>query len=297
MPTINDQVYARVHEKAIEHQLTEQEINAIDTARQKLDSHTSMGGFTGAFLAFLIGKRKNFKPIKLLALAGGGFLMGSQVGLVSGALAGINTIKALPDPQRLVDVIREVQKETLNGNNNSSSRSLPTSTTSQENTVSSSTYPSLAAPLSSQSIQGNGTFASEDPALHGEYIRSGSEFQTDRAVQRQQQNGWQINSSQQQSTHSMQAPPPPPHQQQQTAAQSSKWEQIRSENLPNSAWTRIRQEAADQKTDASTIDQAKAQRVVTLKEREVNFDDLPRTREEAEQRTTGRRNQWGDLAE
>ncbi|CAO3590829.1 unnamed protein product [Absidia cylindrospora] len=299
MSAINDQVYARVHEKAKEHQLTEQEINAIDTARQKLNSHTSMGGFTGASVAFLIGKRKNFKPLQLLALAGGGYLMGSQVGLVSGALAGINTIKALPDPQRLVNVIREVQKETLNGNSNSSSsssRSLPTSI-SQENTESSSsssTYPSLSTPPSSQRIQGNDTFASEDPALHGDYIRSGSEFQTDRAVQHQQQNGWQNNSNQQQPTHSTQAPP---SHQQQTVAQPSKWEQIRSENSPNSAWTRIRQEAAEQKTDTSTIDQAKAQRVVALKEREANFDDLPRTREEAEQRTTGRRNQWGDMAE
>ena len=56
-----------------------------------------------------IGRRKRFNPIQTLAVAGGGFLIGSQMGLVSGSLAGVNTIKQLPDPQRLVNLVRDVQ--------------------------------------------------------------------------------------------------------------------------------------------------------------------------------------------
>lgn len=57
----------------------------------------------------MIAKRKKFNPIQVLALTGGGFLMGSQMGLISGALAGVKTINGLPNPQRLINVIREVQ--------------------------------------------------------------------------------------------------------------------------------------------------------------------------------------------
>jgi hypothetical protein len=39
MAAINDKVYARVHEKAKEHQLTDQELKALDTARNQLNSH------------------------------------------------------------------------------------------------------------------------------------------------------------------------------------------------------------------------------------------------------------------
>lgn len=84
-----------------------------------------MGGFTGALAAFFIGtliqtanvqelivqvgKRKRFAPLQVFALAGGGFLIGSQMGLISGSLAGVKAIKELPDPQRLVNLVRDVQ--------------------------------------------------------------------------------------------------------------------------------------------------------------------------------------------
>lgn len=116
------------------------------------------------------------------------------------------------------------------------------------------------------------------------------------AVQLQQQNGWNTNQQQQSASGGQSSWQQQRQQQQQQTPRSNKWEQIRSENLPNTAWTKIRQQAADQRTDAKSIEQAKAQRVVALKEREASFDDLPRTREEAEQRITGRRNQWGDMA-
>lgn len=40
MSAINDDVYARVRDKVKEHELTEQEIKAIDRARDQLQSHS-----------------------------------------------------------------------------------------------------------------------------------------------------------------------------------------------------------------------------------------------------------------
>lgn len=56
-----------------------------------------------------LARRKKFNPLQIFAVAAGGFLIGSQMGLISGALAGIKAINTLPNPQRLINVIREVQ--------------------------------------------------------------------------------------------------------------------------------------------------------------------------------------------
>jgi hypothetical protein len=40
MAAINDGVYARVREKVNEHNLTDQEVKAIDTARDQLQTHS-----------------------------------------------------------------------------------------------------------------------------------------------------------------------------------------------------------------------------------------------------------------
>jgi hypothetical protein len=35
--------------------------------------------------------------------------MGSQMGMISGAISGVKEINALPNPQRLINIIRDVQ--------------------------------------------------------------------------------------------------------------------------------------------------------------------------------------------
>ena len=75
---MNEAVYERVRERVKEYNLTEQEIKAIDTARQQLNTHSkncrkhisklvaynifanlnstaSLGGFTGGLVAFFLG--------------------------------------------------------------------------------------------------------------------------------------------------------------------------------------------------------------------------------------------------
>lgn len=56
-----------------------------------------------------VGVRRRFSPWASFALAGGGFLIGSQMGLVSGALAGVRTIKTLPNSEHLMGLVRDVQ--------------------------------------------------------------------------------------------------------------------------------------------------------------------------------------------
>lgn len=56
-----------------------------------------------------IGRRKKFPPLPFAAFGVFGFLMGSQVGFVSGAMAGVKTINSLPNSQRLINLIKDAQ--------------------------------------------------------------------------------------------------------------------------------------------------------------------------------------------
>ncbi|CAO3626617.1 unnamed protein product [Cunninghamella blakesleeana] len=294
MSAINDSVYARVIEKAKEHHLTNQEIKAIDKAREQLNSHTNLGGFVGSLSAFLIGKGKKFGPFPLLALAGGGFLMGSQIGLISGAVAGVKTIKELPNPQRLVDVIREVQLEYVTASRNGMvPPHTQTSNNSRRQPISDIPSPSASLPSVTPDLD---EFVTEDSKVHGEYNSKGSEFQSDKVVQQQQRNGWHFNTNNNSNNNNQ------PNiqvqvlnQQQQQQQEPNAWDKIRSQNLPNTTWSKIRKEASEHKTDPKTIEEAKAKRVQELREQESNFEYIPRTREEAQQLPSGRRNQYGDL--
>ncbi|ORZ25175.1 hypothetical protein BCR42DRAFT_2987 [Absidia repens] len=52
-------------------------------------------------------------PVPLGLITGAGFFMGSQIGFGTGAMAGINTIKSLPNPDKLVNLVKEVQTDML----------------------------------------------------------------------------------------------------------------------------------------------------------------------------------------
>ncbi|ORX45652.1 hypothetical protein DM01DRAFT_1349277 [Hesseltinella vesiculosa] len=286
MASIDEKLYAAVHEKAKEHNLTDQEIKAIDTARQQISSHTSLGGFGGAASAALLGGsydilvmlRRSNEESQTAAIAcrySRGFLFGSQVGFVAGALASVNTIKSLPNPQRVVEVIREVQEEARRqiGQPNATRPPMQRAT----------------MPISDPgSVPGHGPqddkFITDDLSVHGEYATANSEFQTDQASQMQQKQGWP----------SKEKPAIAVQTQANQPAQQSAWDKIRASNQPNSAWAKVRQEAAQHPTDIRAIEAAKAKRVEQLKETEVSFDNLPRTREEADQRVKFQRNQYGD---
>ncbi|KAI8390189.1 hypothetical protein BD560DRAFT_361915 [Blakeslea trispora] len=283
MAALNDDVYARVREKVKEHNLSEQEVKAIDTARGQLQTHTYTGGMAGASTAFLIGKRKRFNPFQLLAVVGGGFLMGSQVGLISGALAGVKTINSLPNPQRIINMIREVQLEAMKGR-------MPNTPQQQINrgTQSSHVQPQL---MSSRELND-----AQNPQ---------DQFAPDINQDATKELGWSdmaINSQGNKGDRDMTGEVDPFTRQsteagRQQAQQPSRWDKIRSENLPNNTWAKIRMEA--QKSSPEDIAKAREKTANRLRENAGSeIEDLPRTREEVLQRGgSSRKNQWGDSLE
>ncbi|KAI8083910.1 hypothetical protein BDF21DRAFT_360819 [Thamnidium elegans] len=290
MSAINDDVYARVRDKVKEHELTEQEIKAIDKARDQLQSHSYTGGIVGATTAFLLAKRKKFNnPIQLLAVTGGGFLMGTQMGVISGALAGVKTINSLPNPQRIINVVREVQAEIMKGKQagieGSSSRGAqptfkPHQMTPQEIHESQSQMDEFS-PDNAEYQQGGGNSAWNNR-------RGPSSLSSSREVDMTDESD-PLSRKEAATTRSI-------NQQQQQ--QRSAWDKVRSESLPNNTWSKIRMEAQQNPDDVVEIAKSKAARAQRLREgAEFSYDnveELPRTREETMQKSASRKNQWGD---
>ncbi|KAI8352832.1 hypothetical protein EDC96DRAFT_277174 [Choanephora cucurbitarum] len=283
MAALNDDVYARVREKVKEHNLSEQEVKAIDTARGQLQTHTYTGGMAGASTAFLIGKRKLFNPFQLLAVVGGGFLMGSQVGLISGALAGVKTINSLPNPQRIINMIREVQLETMKGR-------MPN--TPQQNNR--GIQPNNVQPhlMSSKELSD-----AQNPQ---------DQFAPDINQDATKELGWNDMAISQQggkedANMTGEADPFTRRSDETTlrqqAQQPSAWDKIRAESLPNNTWAKIRMEA--QKSSPEDIAKTREKTASRLRENAgFEVEELPRTREEALQRGgSARKNQWGDSLE
>ncbi|KAI8987194.1 hypothetical protein BDB01DRAFT_784984 [Pilobolus umbonatus] len=267
MTALNEDVYARVQEKAKEHNLTEQEIKVIEKARDQLQTQTSVGGMVGASVAFFLGKAKKFNPIQILAITGGGFLMGSQMGLISGALSGVKAINSVPNPQRLINIIREVQMETMQDR--------------QVNGVTPRPGP----------IPPRGLHTTENP--QDQFSPEIPEFQNNDGAT----SLWNRNKEDLQNTvnmndqsHSISVPEP--------TQQTSAWERIRSGNLPTSSWAKIRNESIQHPENDDLRIRQKEERLKRLRENnELSGEELPRTREESAQKGMARRNQWGDPLE
>ncbi|KAI9361503.1 hypothetical protein BD770DRAFT_434457 [Pilaira anomala] len=289
MSAINDDVYARVREKVKEHELTEQEIKAIDTAREQLQTHSYTGGIVGATTAFLLAKTKKFNPIQLLALTGGGFLMGTQMGVISGALAGVKTINSLPNPQRIINVVREAQLEAMKGrqqigtegasNRGSPPTFRPRQMTTREIQESQSPMDEFSPDNTEYQEGGNHSAwnRNRDPSTLNNRGEVDMTDESDPLTRKEAATTRSINQQQQ---------------------QPSAWDKVRSESLPNNTWSKIRMEAQQNPDDVVEIAKAKAARAQRLRESGEfsygNVEELPRTREESMQRGASRKNQWGD---
>ncbi|KAI9008786.1 hypothetical protein CLU79DRAFT_723340 [Phycomyces nitens] len=93
-----DPTFAIVKQRVKDYNLTDEEKLAIDTARRQLSSRI---------------KRKQLSPLRSIVLVGGGFIIGSQLGFVAGITAGISTINRLPNPERLKNLVIDVQNEVM----------------------------------------------------------------------------------------------------------------------------------------------------------------------------------------
>ncbi|KAI9481429.1 MAG: hypothetical protein EXX96DRAFT_566696 [Benjaminiella poitrasii] len=89
--------------------LKPEEIKAIDKARSQVFTQTMAGGFLGSIGIFMLGKRRRLNPFLMIPFVGGGFMLGSQLGMVSGIMAGKRTIEKLPDQTRLINLVKDIQ--------------------------------------------------------------------------------------------------------------------------------------------------------------------------------------------
>ncbi|CAO3675671.1 unnamed protein product [Umbelopsis vinacea] len=287
----NKNLHAQLKERVEEYNLSTEEVAAIDKARAQLSSHTTFGGFTGAAVGAFLGVRRRFSPWASFALAGGGFLIGSQMGLVSGALAGVRTIKTLPNSEHLMGLVRDVQNEILaqKGFKRDTPNSPPRrmSPAEREN--------ERRQQLTSRRQDENGEFMAEDDSLTDNAAIERPFEDTDaprRSVvgyrqQRQQQPEHEHEQGQEQEATSTNG-----------NNRRGAWDKIRSENLPNErpTWAKLREQAQKEKQGQSSNGDAQDDNPLSSSQSQV--ESIPRTREEMEQATQRtRRNKYGDPVE
>lgn len=289
MPQQN--LHAKLKDRVEEYNLSPEEVAAIDRARGQLSSHTTFGGFIGAATGAFLGIRRRFSPWASFALAGGGFLIGSQMGLVSGALAGVRTIKTLPNSEHLINLVRDVQNEILaeRGFKRDSPTSPPRRMTPAERDG------ERRRPSSGRQQDENGEFIAEDDSLiDNAAIEKPFE---DPDAPRRRVTGYPSQQQQQQQRQT------PEYGQEEERPESDTtrrgtWEKIRSENLPNErpTWAKLREQAQKEKQSQSNGNDEQSDN--TMSSPQVQVDSLPRTREEMEQASRRtRRNKYGDTVE
>ncbi|KAG0334808.1 hypothetical protein BG004_000249 [Podila humilis] len=77
-------------------QFTDEEIKTVEKAKDQISSYA---------------KSKNFKGIQGIAIATGGLLIGSQIGLIMGAMSSLRTIQSIPNFQRVMQIVQERLEE------------------------------------------------------------------------------------------------------------------------------------------------------------------------------------------
>ncbi|KAL0078438.1 hypothetical protein J3Q64DRAFT_1839763 [Phycomyces blakesleeanus] len=280
MATFNDATFALAHEKAKQQGLSEQEIQAIDTARTQLKIHTGIGGMAAATSGFLLGKRRKSSPFQLLAITAGCYFMGAQMGIISGVISGTSTLRALPNPKRVIGAIRDAQKEIAYGNHNPTNNK----TVSHETSIDQNERAQFSSLDSFATNSNDNDHAKLESGFEPNDSMRPSSWGNKRSEQLSGTSTEQIENSRQSTK---------PHT---TTTTTSAWDEVRAKNLPNNTWTRLRIQA-QQNSDAGAVrsPQERMEAARRLKEqREFGTEEMPRTREETEQRSTTRKNQWGD---
>ncbi|KAI8333581.1 hypothetical protein BC941DRAFT_433838 [Chlamydoabsidia padenii] len=110
---MDSDIYNHVYERINEYKLTPEETQAIEKAKRQLNRHAIIGGIGLASASFFIGIKRRMNPIPLGLFTTAGMFMGTQIGFGTGAMAGIHTIKSLPNPDRLINLVKEVQTDML----------------------------------------------------------------------------------------------------------------------------------------------------------------------------------------
>ncbi|KAL1925517.1 uncharacterized protein VTP21DRAFT_400 [Calcarisporiella thermophila] len=308
--TSQDNAYDRVIKRVKSYELSPEELRAVEKARSQVSTHTSIGTFTGALTGFLLARRKRFSPFQTFALSAGSLLIGAQIGFLSGSMAGIRTIQSLPNPDRLIRLIRDIQNDIIREKRMGSMRPPPPGAGPLEGSQSENQQPGLEQPVERQ--QRGYKRAGErmpdvseqpEPALDRGYEESQSRggffgdseppTEDERLFRRE----WQdINANTSQEDNKSR----------------SRWAQIRLEQgQPPSAWDRIREKAyksdtgrenASENGNSSLPRSSSFSTSDTLYSRDPQnqTDAIPRTVEDTEAVRRGSRvrtNQYGDIVE
>ncbi|KAI7898034.1 uncharacterized protein BX663DRAFT_273945 [Cokeromyces recurvatus] len=98
-----------IKQKINDAHLRPEEIQAIDKARNQVFTRSTVG-------TLVFGRRRRISVFLMIPFVSGGFLFGSQLGMLSGIMAGKRTIEKLPDQARLINLVKEIQKEVMEAN-------------------------------------------------------------------------------------------------------------------------------------------------------------------------------------
>ncbi|KAF9549650.1 hypothetical protein EC957_003186 [Mortierella hygrophila] len=108
---MSDNVYAKISEKMKNERFTDEEIKIVEKAKEQLSSYTTGGSVIGGATGLMLARAKNFKGLQAMAIGVGGFLIGSQMGIIMGAMASVRTIQSIPNFQRVINIVQEVREE------------------------------------------------------------------------------------------------------------------------------------------------------------------------------------------
>ncbi|RUS19630.1 hypothetical protein BC937DRAFT_87180 [Endogone sp. FLAS-F59071] len=296
-------VYKHIQERIQDYHLTPQEISALYKARGQLQTHMITGSFAGAVGGFALIRRGRLTRIQSALVCASALFFGSQIGMVTGALAGMRTIQALPEPGRLMGLIREVRSEIIAKNYKRDTPKFPQPAEQERRREQAGWKQQQQSQPQGNGGEGEG-FASDDAAMLGDRearLGMGTEFEKDNDFRRSPPQSSTATTTTSDTEPGAATTNPPTT----FTNPPTTWSQIRAAKLPNQSptWAKIRERAASGAPPPPV--ESTEEKYAGLSSSPSAFDgraeepirELPRTREEQAARGTRRVNKYGDPIE
>ncbi|KAF9101058.1 hypothetical protein BGX27_000118 [Mortierella sp. AM989] len=283
---MSNDIYTRISERMKQEHFTEEEIKIVKKAKEQISSYT---------------RAKNFKGIQSMMIATGGFFIGSQIGLIMGAMSSVRTIQSIPNFQRVLNIVQEVRTETSSQGGQSGqpqhdrATAFPSARHQRPSTQQSRSELITDYAVDQQNHQFEG-FKDGD-GYHGGDDPSGQ-------ARNDQNTAWSQASQRAKELRS----------------HSNHWDQIRQQSMPKSAWNDVRggnhrstttngdiaeeiPSGGSKKTEGgkpalSAWDRVRKSDTNGLTDSGTTYDgpsDFARTREDLESKPSRQKNQYGDM--
>lgn len=291
-------------------QFTEEEIKIVGKAKEQLSNYTTGGSTLGGLVGLALARSMKYKGLQGIAVAAGGVLIGSQVGLVFGAMKSVKTIQTIPNFRRVLNIVQEVREEKSGLSGPGGPRGSGGPTRHDHGPI--APVPGhQRVPAQPQGPELLSDYVVEQQEQHLQAFREGKDGyhggNDPTKMQPDQTNAW---AHAQQRTKEIQS-------------NSTNWNQIRQQNMPKSVWNDIREgrHSGEPKDGDADIDldqdrnstgnsnNSPPPKTTTLsgwnrvRQGEANgFDTtrdgpsaFPRTREDLESKPSRQKNQYGDI--